>query len=192
MTKKKIIGLLIAIVVIVVAWYLLSPLWRNMLLDEASPLSGVQENLDINKPIVKDNLDTMDISTRAEFDSQVEEMNRKAMPEVVEEMPSQARIIAEGEFKPRAHEIEGRALLIEKDGIKTLRFENFETINGPNLHIYLGSDLSDNDFVDLGKIRATSGNVNYEVDSSVDTTKYNKVLVWCVPFGVLFSYADLE
>jgi len=43
-----------------------------------------------------------------------------------------------------------------------------------------------------GKIKGTKGNVNYEIDRGVDLEKYDKVLVWCVPFGVLFSYADLE
>ena len=67
----------------------------------------------------------------------------------------------------------------------------YETINGPNLHIYLSADLEANDYIDLGKIKATKGNVNYMVDHSIDTEKYNKVLVWCVPFQVLFSYAEL-
>lgn len=107
-------------------------------------------------------------------------------------MPKEPRIIAEGGFISRAHEAAGRAILIEHDGKKTLRFENFETINGPNLHIYLSSNLEGDDYVDLGKLKATQGNVNYEVPAKVDTEKYTKVLVWCVPFSVLFSYADLK
>ncbi len=109
-----------------------------------------------------------------------------------EVMPSGPKITAQGSFMARAHEVAGRALLIEADATRTLRFEDFETINGPNLHIYLASDLSSDDFVDLGPIRATKGNVNYELSSDIDTSRYNKVLVWCVPFGVLFSYAELK
>jgi hypothetical protein len=73
-----------------------------------------------------------------------------------------------------------------------LRFENFETINGPKLHIYLASDLSADDYIDLGEIKATKGNVNYEIPDGTDLEKYNKVLVWCRPFKVLFSYSELE
>ena len=47
-------------------------------------------------------------------------------------------------------------------------------------------------YIDLGKIKATKDNVNYDVPESVDTNKYNKVLVWFVPFRVLFSYAELK
>ena len=73
-----------------------------------------------------------------------------------------------------------------------MRFENFESINGPELHIYLASSLSDKDIVDLGPIRGTKGNINYKVDASVDTAKYRYVLVWCKPFKILFSYAELR
>ena len=93
---------------------------------------------------------------------------------------------------PEDHEVKGRAVLISIDQQKILRFEDFETVNGPNLHIYLSEDLEANNYVDLGKIKATKGNVNYNVDSSVDLEKYDKVLVWCVPFKVLFSYAELS
>ena len=99
---------------------------------------------------------------------------------------------AQGNFIASAHDVTGKAFLIPQDGNKILRFENFETINGPDLHIYLSKDLGGEDYIDLGKIKATRGNVNYDVPSDIDITKYNKVLVWCAPFKVLFSYAELE
>jgi hypothetical protein len=98
----------------------------------------------------------------------------------------------QGVFKAGEHDVAGEALLVTMEGETTLRFENFDTVNGPNLHIYLASDLSAKDYIDLGAIRATTGNINYEVPEGIDTTKYNKVLVWCVPFSVLFSYAELQ
>ena len=120
--------------------------------------------------------------------------NLKSMPEggVKDSIP-QSQIIAQGEFIENAHEVEGNALLIDNQGgNKILRFEDFETINGPDLHIYLSSNLDNSDFIDLGEIKATKGSVNYEIPSGTDTEKYNKVLVWCVPFRVLFSYAELK
>ncbi len=97
-----------------------------------------------------------------------------------------------GEFLASAHEVAGRALVVDtKDG-KILRFEDFETVNGPNLHIYLATDSSGSDYIDLGEIKATKGNVNYELPGNIDLDKYDTVLVWCVPFEVLFSYAELE
>ena len=111
--------------------------------------------------------------------------------EMEEKIPTNIELISQGDFMEKEHEVEGKALLLLNNQEKVLRFENFETINGPNLHIYLSADLEANDYVDLGKIKATKGSVNYNLDSSIDTEKYNKVLVWCVPFQVLFSYAEL-
>ena len=118
--------------------------------------------------------------------------------ELNEELPTQEAaeetltILSEANFQPRDHKVSGKALLIETDNQKILRFEDFETINGPDLHIYLSSDLEAKDYIDLGEIKATKGNVNYEVPSNVDLEKYNKVLVWCEPFRILFSYAELN
>lgn len=180
MSKK----LFIAVVLVIaagIAWYLISPLWRNIRLNEESPF------------VIQDRFETMDDQTRNQFEEAVKQSQTQSEQKIMQEsMPSGARIVAQGIFKSRAHDVQGQALLVEQDGKKIIRFENFKTINGPNLHIYFGSELSNRDFVDLGKIRATEGNVNYEVDSSVDISRYNKVMVWCVPFGVLFSYAELK
>ncbi|MBI1968755.1 DM13 domain-containing protein [Candidatus Woesearchaeota archaeon] len=101
-------------------------------------------------------------------------------------------VIARGEFMPGDHDVAGRAILLESDGKRILRFEDFETINGPDLFIYLSKDNSNKDFINLGEIKATKGNVNYDVDSSIDISQYNHVLVWCRAFKVLFSYAELK
>ena len=139
--KKVLIGLG-AIFILAIAYYLISPIFNVVELDESSPVSQT--------------------------------------------------ILFQGNFQPSEHEVSGKAVLIEDDNKKILRFENFETINGPDLHIYLSSDLEAKDYVDLGGIKATKGNVNYEVSSDINLEKYNKVLVWCEPFKVLFSYAELK
>lgn len=141
-----------------------------------------------------DQFEQMTAEEMEEFKTAVEESGKmvKEMDELMLPAASGLQVLAEGGFMPRAHEVAGVAKIVESDGQRILRFEDFETINGPNLHIYLSSDLGADDFIDLGEIRATKGNVNYEVGAEVDLKKYNKVLVWCVPFRVLFSYAELK
>lgn len=143
--------IILALLILPIAYYLLSPLWRTVEMQEASPL-----------------------------------MQAPAQDGV---MPI---LLAEGQFVPSAHEVQGKALLIQEKDAKTLRLEDFETVNGPDLHIWLASSLDGKDYIDLGPLKATKGNVNYAVPADVDTEKYNNVLVWCVPFRVLFSYAELE
>lgn len=183
---KKIIIVSITIIVLGVGYYLLSPFWRNVELDEASPLDSATTQSQF-----KDELDTMDADRRERFEQETAAM-RDETKIMADAMPAKTpQIISQASFKPRAHEVSGTALLIEQNGQYTIRFENFETINGPDLKIYLSSDLGDDDYINLGNIKATKGNVNYSVPPGTDITKYRNVLVWCEAFSVLFSYAQL-
>lgn len=182
-TFKKIAIILGIGIAAAISWYLLSPLWRVVELDETSPLEG-------NSQAIGDQFDMMDETKKAEFQRQVD-LVKNEIKEMEDTMPEQVRVIAEAQFKPRAHDVSGKAVLIEQEGAHILRFEDFETINGPDVRIYLASDLSDQDIIDLGPIRATRGNVNYPLPDSVDLNHYTKVLVWCRAFSVLFSYAEL-
>lgn len=197
MKTKTVVVLIAFIIGLAILWYLISPIFRVIELQEPSPLES--QTQDITKEEVRpelplkvdDALDTMDASTKADFERAVQEMKDKVI-EQKETMPSKSAIIAQGNFIPRAHDVKGKALLIEKDGQYTLRFEDFETINGPDLRIYLSSELGIDDAIDLGAIRATKGNVNYPLSDSVDVKKYSNVLVWCRAFHVLFSYALVQ
>lgn len=90
------------------------------------------------------------------------------------------------------HPASGTARIVEAEGKSYVRYENFKTINGPDIFVYLSKDLDAKDFVNLGEVRATEGNINYEVPAGVDTSEYRYVLTWCKAFGVLFNYADLS
>jgi hypothetical protein len=88
------------------------------------------------------------------------------------------------------HMASGSARIIEADDKQYLRYENFQTTNGPDLYVYLANDLNAKEFVSLGLLRATEGNVNYEIPNHIRPTDYRYALVWCKRFGVLFNYAD--
>ena len=180
MGLKGIAGAIVLIVVLVVGWYLLSPLFITKEVQEASPL---------DTPEIFDAMDSMTDAEHKEFEDAVNAM-KDDIVEQDEAMPV-AQLVSEGAFKARAHEVEGKALLIQENGKKTLRFEDFDTINGPDLRVYLASDLGIGDAIEIGKLIGTKGNFNYELDPSIDTDKYNNVLVWCKPFGILFSYSML-
>src|SRR5918996_4688545 len=91
------------------------------------------------------------------------------------------------------HNAEGIAREINlENGKQFIRLENFEVTNGPDLYVYLATDKSTSDFVDLGKLKANNGNQNYEVPEGTDLTKYDTVLIWCKSFSVLFGSADLK
>ena len=90
------------------------------------------------------------------------------------------------------HKTQGTARVVSIDSDNVLRLENFKTTNGPDLYVYLATDDKASDFVTLGKLKASSGNQNYEIPEGTDLSKYNKVLIWCKAFSVLFGTSELR
>ena len=97
-----------------------------------------------------------------------------------------------GEIVPFEKQASGRVAVYDTNGQKILRFEDFETINGPGLSVYLATDITAEDSIDLGEIKATKGNVNYEIPASLDLERYDTVLLWSDTYNRLFSYAELN
>lgn len=90
-----------------------------------------------------------------------------------------------------AHPASGQVKVVTAGDQQYVRYEDFKTINGPDLFVYLATDLEATEFVNLGRLKATEGNVNYEIPDGVDLSKYRYALVWCKAFSVLFNSADL-
>jgi hypothetical protein len=70
--------------------------------------------------------------------------------------------------------------------------ENFTTVSGPDLFVYLATDKHANDYINLGMIQKFSGMQSYEIPDDVDFEKYGEVLIWCKSFAVLFGNAPLQ
>ena len=109
--------------------------------------------------------------------------------------------LASGQFHNGAHDTKGMATVFQlADGKKTLRLTNFETSNGPDVHVYLvaAQDAKDNDavtkagFVDLGSLKGNIGDQNYELPASADLATYRAVTIWCKRFSVNFGTAPLN
>ena len=122
----------------------------------------------------------------------------QAMPDG---MPTEPFILAQGSFIDIdvIHGAEGTATIYQlEDGSHVLRFEGFRSTNGPDLHVILSSDpdprsrsqVGDN-HIDLGALRGNVGNQNYVIPADVDLTQYSSVVIYCVPFHVVFSTATL-
>ena len=108
--------------------------------------------------------------------------------------------LASGQFHAGAHETKGTATIFQLgEGKRTLRLTNFETSNGPDVHVYLvaAADAKDSDtvktagFVELGSLKGNIGDQNYDVPANVDLAKYRAVTIWCARFGVNFGTAPL-
>ena len=107
-----------------------------------------------------------------------------------------AQILESGTFHGGTHPTEGTATIYRiENGSRVLRFTNFKTSNGPDVHIYMlaAEDAGDSAsvqhaaFVDLGNI----GDQNYILGSDLDLAKYRAVSVWCKRFSRNFGAAPL-
>lgn len=162
LTKSTLIAVL-AVAGLALAYYAVSPLFRNKKVDESLPMAvPVQASL----------------ATSSETGS-------------VEPVEQTIQVSAQVLGTP-AHPASGSVRIVTTPGKTYVRYEDFKTINGPDIYVYLAKDLDAKDFVNLGKVKATEGNINYEVPDGVDIAEYRYVLTWCKTFHVLFNYADLQ
>ena len=87
------------------------------------------------------------------------------------------------------YDVAGDALIISDGETRFLRFENFDSDNGPDLNVYLRNDAGD--ILDLGDLKGNIGDQNYELSDDIDLSEYNEVLIWCVRFNAAFGFASL-
>jgi hypothetical protein len=53
------------------------------------------------------------------------------------------------------------------------------------------SDVGE-DYIDLGSLKGNQGNQNYEIPVGTDLSQYQSVVIYCVPFHVVFATATLD
>jgi hypothetical protein len=202
---KKLLISVGAVVVLAVAWYLISPLFFDSIVDEQLPVptSGLTDaekmKVEEIESLTPAEVEAMPEAERMEAKRSMEELGQK-MPDTVAEEPmdSQPTVELSGTFKDADsfHRGSGKATVyVLPDGKRVLRFEDFSVTNGPALSVYLVRSADgnvDSGFLDLGKLKGNKGNQNYEIPTDTDLSSYGSVVIWCVPFGVTFATASLQ
>lgn len=114
--------------------------------------------------------------------------------------PAQPIVVLQGQFQDADsfHQGSGSATIYQQpDGGLILRFEDFSATNGPDLHVLLASDPAPasrdglGDYLDLGSLKGNVGNQNYEIPPGTDLSQFKSVVIYCVPFHVVFATATL-
>jgi hypothetical protein len=189
-----------AIIVITFAIYTISPLLINTVINEPLPPSSVSSDfqrfmsMTENERIEAANNMTQKqkemIMTVAAKDNNTVSENLS-----VATMSTSSNKTLIGNFVGAGdgfHNAEGVAKIIQlADGTDILRLENFKATNGPDLYVYLSTDKTNADIVNLGRLKGNIGNQNYLIPAGTDITKYNTALIWCRAFSVIFGSAQL-
>ena len=196
--KKALIPIAAVVIVGIISAYALSPYFTESTIDEALPSDAVIQ------PVVKDDKMMMeddkmmmeDDKMMMEDDKMMMEDDKMMMEDDKMMMEKMIPVSYSGSFVgvgDGIHDAEGVTYTIPlENGDNVLRLEDFKSTNGPDLYVYLSTDKHASDFVNLGELKANSGNQNYEIPNNVDLDKYNTVLIWCKAFGVLFGSAELS
>ncbi len=120
----------------------------------------------------------------------------QAMPD---DMPEEPVVLTVGSFImiDPVHSADGTATVYElPEGNRVLRFEDFQSTNGPQLHVFLSKENPTTTFaglgedaIDLGPLKGNIGNQNYDIPADINLDEYQSVVIYCVPFSVVFSSA---
>lgn len=215
------VGLVGIVVIAAVGWYLVSPLFINDQVDEAFPFevpteAEVAAMSDAEKAAMEQEFlaavpseaELADLSPeeQAEVGAKVDAaaavlMDDNATDDMMPEMAAEPVVIAMGQFAgtDSVHQGMGQATIYQlPEGNNVLRFEDFDVTNGPDLHVILSNHpnpLNSNDvgdYLDLGSLKGNLGNQNYDIPAGVDLSQYQSVVIYCVPFHVVFALAPLN
>ncbi|MEU3405391.1 DM13 domain-containing protein [Streptomyces sp. NPDC006670] len=118
-------------------------------------------------------------------------------------LPPGPQTLARGTLISHEHTTTGTVELIRlPDGSRTLRLEDLDTSNGPDLRVWLSdapvkegvagwSVFDDGKHVSLGRLKGNKGDQNYGIPADVNLTDYRSVTIWCDRFDVSFGAAAL-
>ena len=207
-----IIGTIIAVVIIPIAVYTVSPLFLSKTVNEPAPIGGAAIKGSQNGSSSFEQFMAMSEQQRYDRGHQMSADQKEAIMKQAAQTQSaminegmtdsmaspQSSVVHSGTFvgvNDGIHNAEGNAKIIQlSNGAgSVLRLEDFKSTNGPDLYVYLSTDKGTaTDFVNLGRLKGNIGNQNYDIPKRTDLSKYDTVLIWCRAFSVLFGSAELK
>lgn len=114
--------------------------------------------------------------------------------DLMENADTTAVAIKQGSFMNGPYgTVSGNAILYRKpDGKFEIKLDGFNTTNGPDLYVYLSREIMPVNFIEIEKLRSTTGDQVYAVTTTVDISDYKYVCIHCKEFNHLFGHALLQ
>jgi hypothetical protein len=177
-----------------VTWYLASPLFTRVELEEPPPGVAVVDLLPSGTPVATP---AVTPSPAPPGGTDQPAVHTEAPTTTPEPTPTPAPLARRGTFQGADdfHFGRGTAQLIETEpGRHVVRFEDFAVRNGPDLYVYLSpkGDGYAKAAIELGRLKATDGRFNMPVPDGADVSGARSVVIWCKQFSVLFAVAAFE
>lgn len=193
----RIAAVVVAIPVLAFAWWLGSPLLFDTEVNEPFPRASAAE--------IPDDMTPEDVETEMVEAEAVTVSAQEPMPAMPEESGASADLVAIASGSLRGadsfHQGSGDATVYQlEDGSRVLRLEDIDVTNGPELHVILTpvigvegrDDVRADGYIDLGSLKGNIGSQNYEIPDDYQLPDEFTVVIYCVPFHVIFATAELS
>jgi len=196
LSMKKILIIIGAIVVLFIVWKLASPVFINNQVNEELP----EEFIIPTEGEISEMSEEEKRMAEIKLIVALEEKDVEVKDEMIKPEEVVPQVISVGAFAgvDDFHKGSGMAQIFKSDEWQLLRLENFNVTNGPDLRVLLSSNSNPTskdtlgEYIELGKLKGNMGNQNYDIPKSIDTNVYKSVVIYCKPFGVVFSTAALQ
>lgn len=169
---KVILGI-VGVAVLLIGWWLISPIFLDETVDEGLPPTSLDATVD--------------------EEGEAEEATEPSSSEddgTAKEFADLAGVFMDGE---KNYETSGNIQTIRAEDGVYLRFEDFKTTNGPDLFVYLiQPEMETTEGIRLGALKGNTGNQNYLIPEDVDFTQYTTVVIWCRAFDATFGTGELS
>ena len=189
----RIAAVVIAVPILAFAWWLGSPLLFDTEVNEAFPRAAAAE--------IPDDM------TAEEVEDEMLDAEETDVP-IADDMPDEAETtgeliaLATGSLMgaDSFHNGSGDATVYQlEDGTRVLRLEDIDVTNGPDLHVFLTpstnvegrGEVMAPGYLDLGALRGNIGSLNYDIPADYELPDEFTIVIYCVPFHVVFATAEL-
>ncbi|MFI5405783.1 MAG: DM13 domain-containing protein [Nitrososphaerales archaeon] len=87
----------------------------------------------------------------------------------------------------KGYDASGTASIVYAGNMVFLRLEDFSVTSGIDQHLYLTKDGTIASGIDLGPLKASAGNQNYDI-TGINVDAYNIMIIYSETFGTYYAY----
>jgi hypothetical protein len=114
-------------------------------------------------------------------------------PTITPITPIGSNIVQSGSFTATAGiTVQGKAKIIIENTNRQVLLDSFSISNGPDLKVYLSSQNTPANFVNLGALKSATGNSSYSIPNNIVLSNYPFVLIHCQQYNHLFAFAKIQ
>ena len=88
--------------------------------------------------------------------------------------------------------VTGSAKVYFQNNRYILALENFNSSNGPDLHVYISKEVQPVNYIDLGRLQSVGGIQQYQLAGNINFSEYKYALIHCQQYNHLFGSAELK